>query len=92
MEDKDFNDFKLEVLTQLAVINNKLDNWNDVKKTVDATDKRSRQNEQEIKEAQKDIADIKDSNKWAFRTSIGAIITSAVGIIFLFIKIGMGVS
>ena len=82
--EKELNDFKIEVLTQLAVINSKLDGYNEIKKQADEADKRSKQNEKEIQ-------GIKDNNKWAFRTSVGAIITSTVGIIFLFIKTGMGV-
>jgi hypothetical protein len=81
---KELNDFKIEVLTQLAVINSKLDGYNDIKTKADEADKRSKQNE-------KDITIIQDNNKWAFRTSVGAIITSVIGIIFLFIKTGMGV-
>lgn len=82
--EKELNDFKIEVLTQLAVINSKLDGYNEIKKQADEADNRSRQNEKEIE-------GIKDNNKWAFRTSVGAIITSLVGIVFLFIKTGMGV-
>ena len=89
--EKELNDFKIEVLTQLAVINSKLDGYNEIKTMASESDKRSRQNEQDIKEIKKDIENIQDNNKWAFRTSIGAIITSAIGLIFLFIKTGMGV-
>jgi hypothetical protein len=89
--EKELNNFKIEVLTQLAVINSKLDGYNELKATADEADKRSRQNEQDIKENQKDIQNIQDNNKWVFRTSVGAVITSVIGIIFLFIKLGMGV-
>ncbi len=82
--DKEFADFKIEVLTQLAVINSKLDGYGETKKVAYDADNRSKQNEQDIKE-------MKDNNKWAFRTSVGAIITSAIGLIVLFVKIGMGV-
>ena len=89
--EKELNNFKIEVLTQLAVINSKLDGYHELKATADEADKRSRQNEQDIKENQKDIQNIQDNNKWVFRTSVGAVITSVIGIIFLFIKLGMGV-
>lgn len=89
--EKELNNFKIEVLTQLAVINSKLDGYNELKATADEADKRSRQNEQDIKENQKDIQNIQDNNKWVFRTSVGAVITSVIGIIFFFIKLGMGV-
>jgi len=87
--EKELEAFKLEVLTQLAVINSKLDGYGEIKKTVYETDNRSRQNETDIKE-------IKDNNKWLKRTSLGAIITSSIGLLFLviqiLIKIGMGVN
>lgn len=89
--EKELNNFKIEVLTQLTVINSKLDGYNELKATADEADKRSRQNEQDIKENQKDIQNIQDNNKWVFRTSVGTVITSVIGIIFLFIKLGMGV-
>lgn len=37
------------------------------------------------------IKEMKDNDKWAFRTSVGAIITSGIGLIILFVKMGMGV-
>lgn len=83
--EKELTEFKIEVLTQLAVINSKLDGYPETKKISTEANERSKKNEQEIKE-------LKDNNKWAFRTSVGAIITSAIGIIFLFIKLGMGVN
>jgi hypothetical protein len=81
--EKELAEFKIEVLTQLAVINNKLDGYPETKKIAVEADTRSKQNEQEIKE-------ITENNKWAFRTSVGAIITSAITLVFLFIKKGMG--
>ena len=83
--EKELNEFKIQVLTQLAVINSKLDGYNKIQEVVTQADNRSKQNEQDIKE-------MKDSNTWAFRTSVGAVITSVIAIIFIFIKIGMGVS
>lgn len=77
--------FETEVLTRLAVIESKLDGYKEVKTVAYSADNRSKQNEQDIKE-------IKDNNKWAFRTSIGAIITSGIGLIVLFVKLGMGVN
>ena len=83
--------FETEVLTRLAVIENKLDDYKDIKNKTDNTDKKAIQNEQDIKELKKEVSEIKDNNKWAFRTSIGAIITAVVGLVFVFIKIGLGV-
>lgn len=77
--------FETEVLTRLAVIESKLDGYKEVKSVAYSADNRSKQNEQDIKE-------MKDNNKWAFRTSVGAIITSGIGIIVMFVKLGMGVN
>lgn len=81
--EKELNEFKIQVLTQLAVINSKLDSYNEVKQISLEADNRSKQNEQDLKE-------IKDNNKWAFRTSIGALITSGIGIIVIIFKSGAG--
>lgn len=80
--EKELNDFKIEVLTQLAVINSKLDGYNKIQEIAGQADNRSKQNELDIKE-------MKDNNKWAFRTSIGAIITSAIGIVVIILKSGL---
>ena len=81
--ERELSEFKIEVLTQLAVINSKLDGYNKTQEIAVQADNRSKQNEIDIKE-------MKDTNKWAFRTSIGAIITSAIGVIFLLIESGIG--
>ena len=80
--EKELNDFKIEVLTQLAVINSKLDGYNKIQEIAGQADNRSKQNELDRKE-------MKDNNKWAFRTSIGAIITSAIGIVVIILKSGL---
>lgn len=77
--------FQTEVLTRLAVIESKLDGYKDLKKITYEADNRSKQNEIDIKELQ-------DKQKWLSRTIAGAIITGIVGIVFIFIKIGMGVN
>ena len=82
--EKELNDFKIEVLTQLAVINSKLDSYNKTQEIAVQADNRSKQNEADIKE-------MKDNNKWAFRTSIGAVITSVIGILVIIFKSGIGI-
>lgn len=81
---KEFAEFKIEVLTQLAVINEKLDGYNKLKDKVDEAEKRSRQNE-------KEISALKDNNKWLIRTAGAAVITAAIGVIVLLAEMGMGV-
>lgn len=77
--------FETEVLSRLSVIESKLDGYKDVKKVVYEADNRSKQNEEDIK-------DIQDKIKWISRTIAGTIITGIGGIVFLLIKIGMGVN
>ena len=77
--------FETEVLTRLAVIESKIDDYKTLKDKTDTALNISESNEKRIDE-------IEDNNRWVFRTSIGAIITSVAGIIFLFIKLGMGIN
>lgn len=83
--EKELEEFKLEVLTQLAVINSKLDGYSEIKKTVYETETTSKENKEDIQELQ-------DKFKWLSRTTAGAIITGVIGIVFIFIKMGMGVN
>lgn len=77
--------FETEVLSRLAVIESKLDGYKEIKKVTYENEARSKQNEQDIEE-------LKDKFKWLSRTTAGAIITGVAGIVFLFIKIGLGVN
>lgn len=76
--------FETEVLTRLAVIESKLDDYQNIKEKAEVAYTTSAQNKQ-------DIAKMQDNNKWLFRTAVGACITSVISIIALFVKIGMGV-
>ena len=76
--------FETEVLSRLAVIESKLDDYKSIKEKTEIAYTTANQNREEIKM-------IKDNNKWAFRTGVGAIITSGISLAFLLIKIGMGV-
>ena len=76
--------FETEVITRLTVIETKLDNYQKVEEKSEVAYNTSMQNKEDIKE-------IRDNNKWIFRTSIGALITSGitalVGIIIAVIKL-----
>lgn len=65
--------FETEVLTRLAVIESKLDDYQGIKEKAEVAYTISAQNKEEIKS-------IKDNNKWVFRTAVGAIITGLIGI------------
>ena len=81
MKDKDF---ETEVLTRLTKIETKLDDYNSTKQKSDDAFTLSRENEKEISE-------IQDKIKWITRTVIGAIITGLVGLVFIYLKLGLKV-
>lgn len=77
------DNFETEVLTRLAVIESKLDDYKDIKDKVDKAYSISLDNEKEINE-------LKDKSRWLSRTLIGAILTAIVSIVFIYLKIGLG--
>lgn len=82
--EKELNEFKLEVMTKLAVIDSKLDGYNKIQELAAHADNRSKQNEQDIKELQ-------EKSKWLSRTIGAAIITGLIGIVVLLLKNGIGI-
>lgn len=74
--------FETEVLTRLAVIESKLDDYQGIKEKAEVAYTISAQNKEDIKA-------IKDNNKWLFRTTVGAVITSIIGIGIAIFKVGM---
>ena len=75
--------FETEVLTRLTAIETKLDDYKGLKEKAEKAYTISNDNKE-------DIQAIKENNKWAFRTGVGAIITSGISLLFLLIKNGMG--
>lgn len=78
-------DFETEVLTRLARIETKLDDYDNLKSKVE--DVRA-----ETLTQKKRIDDIEDKTKWLERTILGTIITGSIGIIFIIIKLGLGIN
>ena len=76
--------FETEVLTRLAVIESKLDGYQNIKEKADTAYTTAMQNKEDIKEMQ-------DNNKWLFRTAVGACITSVISLIAMLVKVGIGV-
>ena len=76
-------DFETEVLTRLAVIESKIDDYKSVKEKTDIAYTTSINNKKRLDE-------IEDNNKWLFRTSIAAIVTSLIGIVVIIFKNGVG--
>lgn len=76
--------FETEVLSRLAVIESKLDDYNNIKNKAEEAHNQSNINK-------KDIEEINDKIKWLSRTVAGALITGLIGIAFILLKIGLGV-
>jgi len=78
-------DFETEVLTRLARIETKLDDYDNLKTKVEETRAKASSNERRI-------IVMEDEQKWLKHTIIGAVITGGVAILFIFIKLGLGVN
>ena len=76
--------FETQVLTRLAVIESKLDDYKSVREKTEESYNLSQENKQ-------DIVEINEKIKWITRTIVGAIISGIIGIIFILIQIGIGV-
>lgn len=66
--------FEIEVLTRLTKIETLLEDFKGVETKANEAYTLSQENKQKIEE-------LRDNNKWAFRTSIGAVITTIIGVI-----------
>lgn len=64
-------DIMQEILQRVVRIETKLDGYNHLREKLDKTYALSKQNE-------RDISEIKDSNKWLWRTIAGAILVGAI--------------
>lgn len=73
------DDFQAKVLSRLAVIESKIDDFRDTKNKADEAHILANQNKQ-------DIDEIKDKIKWITRTIAGAIITGIIAFIFTYLK------
>lgn len=86
MDSKEYTEIKDLLHKQdlkLTRIEAKVDDYKEFKKTASEALSLSKENDKEIEE-------IKDKIRWLSRTIAGAIITGLIGLIFIFIKIGMG--
>lgn len=72
-------DFETQVLTRLAVIESKIDDYNNIKEKCEEAYNKSKENE-------KDISEINDKIKWITRVIAGALITGAIGVIFALLQ------
>lgn len=67
--------FETEVLTRLAVIESKIDDYKATKEKTDETADLARHNKERLDK-------LEDNNKWIFRTALGAVVTSVIAIVF----------
>ena len=80
----DNKDFEREVLTRLAKIETKLDDYGNMREKTEEAYSLSKENE-------KDIAEINEKIKWITRTVAGALITGLIGIALVIFKLGIGI-
>lgn len=74
--------FQREVLDRLIKIETKMDNFSETAKKAEAAYNTSLRNAEDIKE-------IKERNKWLWRTAVGAVITGVIGILITVIEISI---
>ena len=86
------NNFEREVLDRLKTIEVKLDSYEKIKDQVFENERSILVINDRTAQQQKAIDEMRERNKYYSRVAIGAVITGAIAIAFLFLKMGMGVS
>lgn len=91
------NNIMQEVIERLIKIEAKLDSYSDAKRKTYENEKEIIKLKGDIEMLQKDnrvqnmeIAELKEKNKWLFRTTVGAMITGLIGILVAFVNAGIG--
>lgn len=83
--------FEREVLDRLKTIEVKLDGYKDVKETVYENQRKIMLLENDQNDTKNEIKAMQDENRWLKRTVVAAFITAGVGVLFVFLKAGMGI-
>lgn len=83
--------FEIQVMERLTRIEEKLDGYSDFKKRFYDAEKDLALLKDDVQDNLTRIKQLESRNQWLARTTVAAVITSLVGIIFCFVKIGMGI-
>lgn len=85
--------FEREVLDRLMRLETKIDlqDYKGLSEKVDKQHDTTIHDEQIIENHEKRISKMESSNSWMWKTIIGDFITGTIGMVFILIKIGLGV-
>lgn len=83
--------FEIQVMERLTRIEEKLDGYSDFKKRFYDSEKELALLRDDVRDNLERIKQLESRNQWLARTAAAAIITSLVGVIFCFVKLGMGI-
>lgn len=83
--------FEREVLDRLKTIEIKLDGYGELKSKVYESERELLLLKNDLSDTKAELKEQREENRWLKRTVIAAIVTGIVGIVFLFLRAGMGV-
>ena len=83
--------FEVQVMERLRRIEEKLDGYGEFKKRFYDAEKELAILKDDVKDNLNRIKQLESRNQWLARTVVAAVITSLVGVIFCFVKLGMGI-
>lgn len=83
--------FEVQVMERLTRIEEKLDGYGEFKKRFYDAEKELAILKDDVKDNLNRIEQLESRNQWLARTVVAAVITSLVGVIFCFVKLGMGI-
>ena len=85
-------EFEREVLDRLMRLETKIDlqDYKGLSEKVDKQHDTQLQDEVTIEDHEKRISKIEETQSWMWKTIIGAFITGTIGIVFIIIKLGLG--
>ena len=88
MEDKTY----IEIIERLTKIEVKIDDIKRLKDDLNHHSVEITEIKSTLENQQKEIKEIKENNQWLKRAVVGALITATIGVIFCFVKLGLGVA